>query len=110
VLLMDEPFAALDAHAREASQDELLSIWRRTGTTVVFITHSIDEAIYLGQRVLVMTAAQRRITHTLPVHVTKGDPTVGLRATPEFVRLRHQIWQLIRSRRSARHLQVAHAA
>jgi ABC-type proline/glycine betaine transport system ATPase subunit len=110
VLLMDEPFAALDAHAREASQDELLSILRRTGTTVVFITHSIDEAIYLGQRVLVMAAAQGRITHSLPVHVPKGDPTVGLRATPEFVRLRHQIWQLIRSRRSAGHLQVAHAA
>jgi NitT/TauT family transport system ATP-binding protein len=110
VLLMDEPFAALDAQTREALQDELLCIWKRTGTTVVFITHSIDEAIYLGQRVLVMAATPGRITHTLPVHVPRGDPTGDVRATPEFVRLRHEIWQLIRSRRSAGHLQVAHAA
>jgi NitT/TauT family transport system ATP-binding protein len=77
---------------------------------VVFITHSIDEAIYLGQRVLVMAAAPGRITHTLPVHVPREDLSEDVRATPEFVRLRHEIWQLIRQRRSGSHLQVAHAA
>jgi len=110
VLLMDEPFAALDAQTRETLQDELLRIWQRTGTTVVFITHSIDEAIYLGQRVLVMAASPGRITQTLPVHVSRGDLSEDVRATPEFVRLRHEIWQLIRQRRSGSHLQVAHAA
>jgi NitT/TauT family transport system ATP-binding protein len=110
VLLMDEPFAALDAQTRETLQDELLRIWQRTGTTVVFITHSIDEAIYLGQRVLVMAAAPGRITHTLPVHVPRGDLSDDVRATPEFVRLRHEVWQLIRQRRAGSHLQVAHAA
>ncbi|TCG09722.1 ABC transporter ATP-binding protein [Paraburkholderia steynii] len=110
VLLMDEPFAALDAQTRETLQDELLRIWKRTGTTVVFITHSIDEAIYLGQRVLVMAAAPGRITHTLPVYVPREDLSEDVRATPEFVRLRHEIWQLIRQRRSGSHLQVAHAA
>jgi len=110
VLLMDEPFAALDAQTRESLQDELLRIWKRTGTTVVFITHSIDEAIYLGQRVLVMAVAPGRITHVLPVNVPKSDIGEDVRATPEFVRLRHEIWQLIRSRRGAGHLQVAQAA
>ncbi|SAK84651.1 ABC transporter [Caballeronia catudaia] len=110
VLLMDEPFAALDAQTRESLQDELLRIWKRTGTTIVFITHSIDEAIYLGQRVLVMAASPGRITHVLPVNVPKSDTSEDVRATPEFVRLRHEIWQLIRSRRGAGHLQVAQAA
>ncbi|SAK98993.1 ABC transporter [Caballeronia pedi] len=110
VLLMDEPFAALDAQTREGLQDELLRIWKRTGTTIVFITHSIDEAIYLGQRVLVMAASPGRITHELPVHAPKGDAGEDVRATPEFVRLRHEIWQLIRSRSGAGHLQVAQAA
>ena len=56
VLLMDEPFAALDAQTRESLQDELLRIWEQTGKTIVFITHGIDEAVYLGQRVAVMTS------------------------------------------------------
>jgi NitT/TauT family transport system ATP-binding protein len=110
VLLMDEPFAALDAQTRENLQEELLRIWQRTGTTVVFITHSIDEAIYLGERVLVMEAGPGRITHTLPVHVPRGDLSEDVRAAPEFVRLRHEIWQMLRQRRSNVHLQVAHAA
>ncbi|CAN7368120.1 ABC transporter ATP-binding protein [Paraburkholderia sp. DD10] len=110
VLLMDEPFAALDAQTRETLQHELLRIWKRTGTTVVFITHSIDEAIYLGQRVLVMAASPGRVTHVLPVNVSKNDAGEDVRATPEFVRLRHEVWQLIRSRRGSGQLQVAHAA
>jgi len=110
VLLMDEPFAALDAQTRESLQDELLSIWQRTGTTVVFITHSIDEAIYLGQRVLVMAAAPGRVTHTLPVQVPRGDLSEDIRSTPEFVRLRHEIWQLIRQRRGSAQWPVAQAA
>jgi NitT/TauT family transport system ATP-binding protein len=110
VLLMDEPFAALDAQTRESLQDELLRIWQRTGTTVVFITHSIDEAIYLGQRVLVMAAAPGRVTHTLPVQVPRGDLSEDIRSTPEFVRLRHEIWQLIRQRRGNAQWQVAQAA
>jgi NitT/TauT family transport system ATP-binding protein len=110
VLLMDEPFAALDAQTRETLQDELLRIWQRTGTTVVFITHSIDEAIYLGQRVLVMAAAPGRITHSRDVQIERGDLSDDLRSTPEFVRLRHDIWQLTHQRRTDLHRAVADAA
>jgi len=67
VLLMDEPFAALDAQTRETLQIELLRIWRNTGKTIVFITHGIDEAIVLGQRVAVMTARPGRIKHVFDI-------------------------------------------
>ena len=75
VLLMDEPYAALDAQTRESLQDELLAIWRRTGTTIVFITHSIDEAVYLGERVAVMTSRPGRIKATVDVRLT--PPAAG---------------------------------
>ncbi|MEU7875503.1 ABC transporter ATP-binding protein [Dactylosporangium sp. NPDC049140] len=93
VLLMDEPYAALDAQTREALQEDLLSIWRRTGTTVLFITHSIEEAVYLGQRVAVMTARPGRIKRVVDIELgaTGGD----VRSAPEFVRYRHEIWELL---------------
>ncbi|MGF6757020.1 ABC transporter ATP-binding protein [Paraburkholderia sp. GAS42] len=110
VLLMDEPFAALDAQTRETLQDELLRIWQQTGKTIVFITHGIEEAVYLGQRVLVMAATPGRVTHSLDVRLNRDDPAGDLRATPEFVELRHQIWQLIHHRSDAPRLHVARAA
>ncbi|WP_442975308.1 ABC transporter ATP-binding protein, partial [Salmonella enterica] len=67
VLMMDEPFAALDAQTRESLQLELLRIWRATGTTIVFITHGIDEAVVLGQRVAVMSARPGRIKEIVEV-------------------------------------------
>ena len=71
VLLMDEPFAALDAQTRESLQDELLRIWERTGKTIVFITHGIDEAVYLGQRVAVMTSRPGRIKTVLDIDLDR---------------------------------------
>ena len=65
VLLMDEPFAALDAQTRETLQTELLRIWEHTKKTIVFITHGIDEAVYLGQRVAVMTSRPERLNKLL---------------------------------------------
>ncbi|MFD9030890.1 ABC transporter ATP-binding protein [Streptomyces sp. NPDC059567] len=95
VLLMDEPFAALDAQTRESLQDELLRIWQRTGKTVVFITHSIDEAVYLGQRVAVMTSRPGRIKQIVPVALDSRTSTDDIRSSPEFAHHRHEIWSLL---------------
>ncbi|MEV7171504.1 ABC transporter ATP-binding protein [Streptomyces sp. NPDC093224] len=107
VLLMDEPFAALDAQTRESLQDELRRIWQRTGKTVVFITHGIEEAVYLGQRVAVMTSRPGRIKEIVPVAFgergaasVSGTSLAGpqgedLRSSPEFARHRHEIWTLL---------------
>ncbi|WP_329125046.1 ABC transporter ATP-binding protein [Streptomyces sp. NBC_01353] len=95
VLLMDEPFAALDAQTRESLQDELLRIWQRTGKTVVFITHSIDEAVYLGQRVAVMTSRPGRIKQIVPVALDSRTSTDDIRSSSEFAHHRHEIWSLL---------------
>jgi NitT/TauT family transport system ATP-binding protein len=98
VLLMDEPFGALDAQTRESLQVELLRIWQQTGKTVVFITHGIDEAVYLGQRVAVMSSRPGRITHLvdIPDFGTDGD----VRSNPEFARHRGVIWGLLHGNES----------
>ncbi len=97
VLLMDEPFGALDAQTRERLQEELVQIWRRTGTTIVFITHDIDEAVFLGQRVAVMSARPGRIKRVVDIHLDRQAPDdVDVRSTPEFAHYRHEIWSLLR--------------
>lgn len=95
VLLMDEPFAALDAQTRESLQDELLRIWRETGKTILFITHGIDEAVYLGQRVAVLTSRPGRIKTIVDIEI---DRTVDdVRSGDAFRRHRHDIWSELHS-------------
>ncbi|NBH05767.1 ABC transporter ATP-binding protein [Amycolatopsis sp. SID8362] len=103
VLLMDEPFAALDAQTREQLQEELLRIWRRTGKTIVFITHGIDEAVYLGQRVAVLTSRPGRLKAVVDVDL--GDRTGDVRSDPAFGRQRHRLWELLHDevRKAAEH-------
>jgi NitT/TauT family transport system ATP-binding protein len=97
VLLMDEPFGALDAQTRERLQEELISIWQRTGTTVVFITHDIDEAVFLGQRVAVMSSRPGRIKEIVDVDLDRSGATDrDVRATAEFAEYRHRVWTLLR--------------
>jgi NitT/TauT family transport system ATP-binding protein len=96
VLLMDEPFAALDAQTREDLQAELLHIWRTTGKTIVFITHGIDEAIVLGQRVVAMTARPGRIRQVFDIPEALHSETEDVRSLPLFGEVRHEIWTLLR--------------
>ncbi|MCH7336275.1 ABC transporter ATP-binding protein [Acinetobacter sp. NIPH 2699] len=96
VLLMDEPFAALDAQTRETLQSELLRIWQQTGKTVIFITHSIDEAIYLGQRIAIMTSRPGRIKTVIDVPESLKNQQEDVRSNQEFGQLRHHIWTLLR--------------
>jgi NitT/TauT family transport system ATP-binding protein len=96
VLLMDEPFAALDAQTRETLQGELLRIWRRTGKTIVFITHGIDEAVVLGQRVAVMTSRPGRIKQIVEVPEVLRSDTEDVRSLPKFGAVRHEVWTLLR--------------
>ncbi|MGE7759090.1 ABC transporter ATP-binding protein [Peribacillus sp. NPDC097895] len=96
VLLMDEPFAALDAQTRETLQTELLRIWEQTKKTIVFITHGIDEAVYLGQRVAVMTSRPGTIKQIIDNPLHSSSQVEDLRSTTEFAKARHQIWDLLR--------------
>ena len=87
VLLMDEPFGALDAQTRLMMQESLLEIWRKFGTTVVFVTHDVDEAVFLADRVLIMSAAPGRIIEDVRIDLPRPRST-DMASTPEYVKAR----------------------
>jgi NitT/TauT family transport system ATP-binding protein len=95
VLLMDEPFAALDEQTRMTMGHELLRIWSTTSKTVVFVTHSLTEAVYLADEVLVMSARPGRIIDRIPIELARPR-NYEMMATDVFGRLRDRIWQQIR--------------
>ena len=95
VLLMDEPFAALDAQTRDLMQSELLQIWERTRKTVLFVTHSIEEAAYLSDRVIVMTARPGRTKETLKIDLPRPRD-YEMRLTPEFNEIKSRIWEVLK--------------
>ena len=88
ILLMDEPFGALDAQTRTVLQDELLSLWGRVKSTVLFITHDLDEAIYLSDQVVIMGRRPGRIKQVLEVKLPQPRYSYDARAEKEFARLR----------------------
>jgi NitT/TauT family transport system ATP-binding protein len=94
VLLMDEPFAALDAQTREFMQAELLKIWSQAKKTVLFITHQINEAIYLADRVVVMSARPGRVKDVFEVPFERPR-NLGLKRDPRFLELEDSVWKLI---------------
>jgi NitT/TauT family transport system ATP-binding protein len=95
VLLMDEPFAALDAQNRVILQAELVRIWEQTRKTVVYITHSIEEALLLGDRTVVMTAQPGRIKRIIDVPFPHPRDLITLSATAEFGQLKLDIWRVL---------------
>lgn len=97
VLLMDEPFAAVDAQTREVLQDELLRIWEETGKTIIFITHSIDEAVALADRVAVMSSNPGSIKEIVKVGLPRPRRVGDVQTTADFSLIRYRIWELLQS-------------
>jgi NitT/TauT family transport system ATP-binding protein len=95
ILLMDEPFGALDEQTRIELQQELLRLWERTGKTVVFITHSVEEALTLGDRVIVMSARPGEIVADITVPFARPRDVLELRRLPEFGQMTFDIWKLL---------------
>ena len=96
MLLMDEPFAALDAQTRKSMQEELTRLWERTGKTIVFVTHDIDEAVYLGDRVVVLTARPGRIREEVAIDLPRPRG-LEIKKSARCHEYRNHIWDLIRS-------------
>lgn len=97
VLLMDEPFGALDALTRVQMQDELLATWQKERRTIVFITHDVDEAVYLASRVVVMSPRPGRISEIVDVPLPYPR-TEELRLSPEFTDIRARVWRGVHHR------------
>jgi len=96
ILLMDEPFGALDVQTRDILQDELLKIWNEERKTVIFVTHSIEEAIYLADRIVVITPRPARIDRAIEVPFERPRHE-GIKAMPDFIDLRRDIWQILKA-------------
>jgi NitT/TauT family transport system ATP-binding protein len=100
VLIMDEPFAALDAQTRELMQDELLRVWREARKTVLFVTHQINEAVYLADEVLVFGARPGSIREVVPIDLPRPRP-LAIKRSAQFLEYEDRIWAIIE--REARH-------
>lgn len=92
VLLMDEPFGALDAMTRQSLQDEVASLARDSGVTVLFVTHDLEEAIYLGDRVIALAPSPGRVAHIVEVNLPRPREQLATREDAEFLRLRHALF------------------
>jgi NitT/TauT family transport system ATP-binding protein len=96
ILLMDEPFGSVDAQTRQLLQEELLELWQREQKTVIFVTHSMDEAVYLSDRVVVMTPRPGRVAEILDVPLPRPRVAEGVRRDPRFVDLTNYIWDSLK--------------
>lgn len=96
LLLMDEPFGALDEIVRDKLNQQLLELWNRTGKTVVFVTHSIPEAVFLSTRIVVMSPRPGRIIDTIETTFPR-DRTLDIRETPEFLKVAHRVREGLRA-------------
>jgi NitT/TauT family transport system ATP-binding protein len=94
-LLMDEPFSALDAMMRVELQDLLLNLWDELGLTILFVTHDLDEALYLAQRVIVLTASPGRIAEVVGVPLAYPRNQVATRSDPRYLKLRERLYRVM---------------
>jgi len=101
ILLLDEPLGALDAQTRETMQDELLRIWESTRKTVVMVTHDVNEAVYLAQRVLVMSRRPGRMVEEFRVQVDRRQGREAVMLSDEFNRIRNRVWLTVRRQATA---------
>ena len=97
ILLMDEPFSALDVQTRALMEDELLNLWSTTGASVVFVTHDLEEAISLADRVFVLTAGPGTVKANYPVDLPRPRNVTEIRFDQRFVEIYHQIWEDLKS-------------
>ncbi len=95
ILLMDEPFGLLDEQNRLILQQQLMEIWKETRKTTVFITHSVDEALILGDRLLVMTAQPGRVKRIINIDLERPRNIISLREDPRFIQLYSEVWRLL---------------
>jgi NitT/TauT family transport system ATP-binding protein len=97
LIFMDEPFGALDAQTREQLQEDFLKIWRRTGATVIFVTHSIDEALFLSDRIFVFNTAPGRIRSIVDSPLATDRLAGDVRTHPDFGKYRAELREMLRS-------------
>jgi len=97
MLLMDEPYASVDAQTRESLEDMLLDVWERRNKTVLFVTHDIDESVYLADRVLVLSKGPSQVIADITVDIARPRDQIDTKADPEFVELRAEVARLIRN-------------
>ncbi|MFC3493703.1 ABC transporter ATP-binding protein [Glycomyces rhizosphaerae] len=102
LLLMDEPFAAVDAQTRADLEDLIRDLWGKLGITIVFITHDIDESVYLGQRVIVLSSPPTTTRAEITVDLGDERDQIATRSDPEFVKLRARVWGEIQAAKQAK--------
>jgi NitT/TauT family transport system ATP-binding protein len=95
VLLMDEPFAAVDAQTRADLEDLIRAVWKKLGVTVLFVTHDIDESVYLGERVIILSSSPTVIQEDIIIDLPQDRDQLNTRALPRFTELRHHVYEQI---------------
>jgi NitT/TauT family transport system ATP-binding protein len=95
VLLMDEPFAAVDAQTRADLEDLVRGVWKRLGLTVLFVTHDIDESVYLGERVIILSSSPTVVQEVVPIGLPTARDQLETRSSSEFAELRHHVYEQI---------------
>ncbi|WP_267278177.1 ABC transporter ATP-binding protein [Arthrobacter sp. CDRTa11] len=95
VLLMDEPFAAVDAQTRADLEDLIRSVWKKLGVTILFVTHDIDESVYLGERVIILSSSPTVIQEDIVINLPQERDQLNTRALPRFTELRHHVYEQI---------------